>query len=563
MCARSTPAAKPARTGRAGSSAEPGTAVEIDPVMKIAPSSLTLLALACVAVPDPSLAQETALRAKPAHPPVARSVIAATPPDATDLLFVTDVTDSLEPAIDAFEAVLGAEEAQAFLDGAPLPALAMQMLAGKPAEEHGLSPKAGLGLFRLPGFSGAVGLVAVTHGERALAAVERQLEELGGVAQRAPAGSTRVVMPDGRGFALFLDRGYLYMALPDPVEPLAGPEAPGLALDELVRRVRAAPPAGLAGSGIFRQLRARVGRGDIQLFLGPGVLPGTGGALVSFALEPERIQIDGFVHGGQLLMGPPTATQGGLLSRAPSGPLLAARLSMAPDALIAFLLGEGGEEVRELFEARGRQLGLSAERILSAFGGEISMLLYVEPTRLLGALMEGSGERGFPGTMIFECSVKEPAVAKAYAAAWMSSAGYRFTRQDKSGVTRLRTVASGQRVEVEIRQDRLRVTTGTPQRVRPQVDIAQEVRTWAGPKVFAPGHTTIALDLAPLQSDLHRPLELEGFDSQELESMQGHASLLLRQLTRVEQVVLDVGPEEGGARVSGRIVFQHHEVTQR
>lgn len=95
------------------------------------------------------------------------------------------------------------------------------------------------------------------------------------------------------------------------------------------------------------------------------------------------------------------------------------------------------------------------------------------------------------------------------------------------------------------------------------MDLVQQARAWAPPQSFAPGHVTFFVDLAQVQSDLRRPLELEGFEASELEPLQGDAARLIQELTRIDRAVVDVGPEQGGARVSGQITFRSEELTAR
>jgi hypothetical protein len=135
-----------------------------------------------------------------------------------------------------------------------------------------------MGVFSLPDFEGNVALLGVTEPEAALDAVVRQLEASGSrVLQRQPTGLVYLERLQEGPLGAFVDRGYLYLVVPDsPEEEEVTHEGgtvdrPGsLERVEKVRaRIAALSGPGLSELPLVGELRAKGDPGLAYLFARP------------------------------------------------------------------------------------------------------------------------------------------------------------------------------------------------------------------------------------------------------------------------------------------------------
>lgn len=483
----------------------------------------------------------------------ARSVMAATPPSASDLLYQTRMADSLELAIDVLEQTFGAEDAQDFLEGSPLPYLALETLSAGPEGKHGLDPQGGLGLFRHPEFNGAVGLVAARDELAAVRAVRDHLAKMGASFTEAK-GWTRAELPEGPRVAFFAHRGFVYLALPE----LDVEDEPGLAssqegFERLVALVRSSPEGGLEATAGFKALAPRVAPGDVYLFVNDPFEVGAleVRALLSARLTKERLKFDGFIETRSKLLSGAAPSQLSLLSRVPPEPTILASVSVDPEELARLLsrpVGEGsGSSIGE------ELLGTGASSLLAAFGGQVQAVLHVDPTLVLKELERGGEVLGPLGTVQLESSLRDAKEMRGYLGRWLSSVGQKVTRSELGkGKTRLRAMVQGQPVELRVEPDQLTLRAGPPWRSRERFDAVVDARESLGSGAFGPRHVTGVLDVRRFVERL----EAVSVDQSPGQGMSRALLIRLFQATRVDRVGVDFGPEEGGVRFTGEVRYR-------
>ena len=165
------------------------------------------------------------------------------------------------------------------MEEAPLPPHGARRACG-----HGSSPvdaEEGFGLFAVPSFEGTVALVGVMDGPAALDAVAQGVRVRGRPVQRRQDGSVAHRVDDEEPLLLFLDRGYLYLAMPEKEEPEEGEPVKASASspdpEELRRQVMAFTGPGLSEAPLLTQLRGKVQEGNVYLFTRTPEEGGAGG----------------------------------------------------------------------------------------------------------------------------------------------------------------------------------------------------------------------------------------------------------------------------------------------
>ncbi|MFZ5469117.1 MAG: hypothetical protein ACOZIN_06710 [Myxococcota bacterium] len=479
---------------------------------------------------------------------LARSVVEATPPSASELLYVAEVGGNLEAALDTFERAFGPSEAQAFLEGAPLPYLALEMLAGSPGR-HGLNRKGGLGLFREPSFEGAVGLLQVVDEKAAVMALAGYLAEVGAQG-REEGGLWRFVLFDGSELLALVDRGFLYLAMPDAdVFDQGEPE-------RVAALIRGAPGTGLAQTELMQRLQAKVAKRNVSLFVRePWGAVGVKGLLLSARLGEARTELDGFAVTAQPVLQPGEGASPTLLARAPAGPTLWVSAQLDPDALFALFAGAQGSPRRAQVLTRARAAGLDAEKLLPAVGGSFAAALYVDGRLLLTDIAQDDGVFDPLGTVILESAVRDAAAMKRFVSARLAEAAGGVARmEEQGGLTRFRARVQGQPVEASVDRNWLRLVAGPSLVARALEDVTVQMRRGLGQGAFGPGHFTAALDVAELRRQVEAPRGVRPEEVEVLWPIQLFLSRLLAS-TEISRVGLDVSAEDGGARLRAVIHY--------
>ena len=187
-----------------------------------------------------------------AAPPARRSMVEAMPPGTVEALFLEPL-ERMEPAMDGLSAALGGGFALDFAEAAPLPNLALQGLARGDPGALGLDPAGGLGLFRVDGYAGLVGVVAISDERRAMGALVRTLRADGAELLGGDRAGMELQVPAQGLVMAFVHGGFLYLAMPeDGLDRQAN--------RDLAALVRAAPPAGLGGTEPWKRVSSRLDR---------------------------------------------------------------------------------------------------------------------------------------------------------------------------------------------------------------------------------------------------------------------------------------------------------------
>lgn len=463
---------------------------------------------------------------------VPRSVLRAVPAHATAVLYSPTLGQPLSEAVDFLERAMGVGQLQKWLDETMVPQLAVESGSGGGV---GLDPAEGVGVFALEGVEGRVALVGVEDDEKALAAIVSRLQERGAdVAERTLDGIIVATLPDASPVVVFVDRGYLYAVW--PASPLDAARAVGLvrASEHGSEKLGAAPPDGQLG---FR-LTPGLGESDWQWAQG------------AFKVSGDAAVLSGKVSGKKALWD--GKAQVPLVAQAPAGPVFVASFGVSPDVLASFVLGAKGGERRARLAASLKEEGVDLEKALSGFTGEAGALLYFDAEAFLRNLVAGNQKPEPRGALVAEAGVKDaPSVAGLLrrVVAWLAP------QSSESGALP-ELVWQGRWLDaamvLALSGKSARLTGGSGTQGRPQVELAQSLNGRFG-GAFSPGHVSFLLDVGQLRRELQAPRFIPGLDPARVVTVQGFASAFLDQLTPIDTVVLDMWPDPGGARFSGRV----------
>ena len=499
---------------------------------------------------------------------VPRPLLRAVPRRAEAAFFVPRLRGNVEPLVDFFERLVGAENAQNELAQAPLVSLVLQSLSGSGEARGVVDPEEGLGFFTLEEFSGGIALVGVTEPDAALDAVEADIREHGGLARRAEDGSVRIAATDGPELLAFVDRGYLYVITPERTEAVDdGGVQKALAQDSVARtsadvaRVRAivsaAAPEGLSAHPRLAALQAKVAPGNLYFYAGSpdektdDAIPGLWS---SMRVDAKGLEVDGFAATARPLFGNAQATVGTLLQQAPAGAFAALQLSLPPKEMAALAFGSEGSPRRARHVARLKAAGVDAEALIGALRGDLALLAYFDAPGFLQNLAR-SGQPQPRGSLLVDAGLLKAAPVLAYLKHQVESSPYRVDTVKEKDTTRFRATVLAQPVEVAVSEQRLSLRAGTPQQGRPNVDVAAALHQRFGGASFGPGHLSLMLDVERLREDLDAVREVKGVSPAQLAGMQTLVGALLEQ-TPFDHAFLDLSPEEGGARLKGRVALR-------
>ncbi|WP_164017355.1 PKD domain-containing protein [Pyxidicoccus trucidator] len=492
---------------------------------------------------------------------VPRPVLRAVPAGAQTALWMPRLRGGVEPLVDFYERLIGPENARRSLEEAPLVSLVLRGLDGGPSV---VDPEEGFGFFLLPGFDGVVALLGIQEPAEAMDAVVRELEEAGHRVLPQEDGSARVVPGDGGPpLLLFVDRGYLYLAVPEsPDAPEEGePMQAQLVVSpdpEVARRaVMGLTGPGLSEEPLLGELRGKVAEGSVYLYSGARPEPEeeegpVRGFFASLGVGPEQLELDGFLASSRPLWQSAGAPASALLEQAASGPMAAAQLSVPPEELAKLAFGSPGSPRRERTLELWRQEGLDAEALLKALRGDVAMLVYFDAPAFFRNFIRN--KRPEPkGTVVVEAGITSAEAVRGLVDKQLQDLSLGFTTQSLPDGVLYRTKVREQPVELRITAQRATLLAGEQLEGRPRGDVGTALRERFGGQAFGAGHVSVMLDLGQLRADLQAPEEVPGVPSGQLDAAQAFTGALLEQLTPLDSAFLDLSLAEGGARLKGRV----------
>ena len=499
---------------------------------------------------------------------VARPVLRAIPDDAEVAVFFPEVKGNVEPVLDFFSRMLGEEQTRQGLESIPLLSLLLEEVRGEPKL---VNVEQGAGFFSLPGFEGSVALMGVLDTTAAQDAIVKELAASGvTVTQREPDGGALLKRSGGSPMILFADRGYLYLAVPSepsteaPVtaeatggsEPVSEPSAPPAGpkeLEALRTRVRSMTGPGLSELPLLTTLRSKVAAGNLQLFARPDskeVSETFQGAWASLKAQGNEAQLEGWVSSDTSFFKGGRTAGSALLEKAPAGPIAAMTLSLAPEDLSGIAFGQPGSERREkaLKSLREEEKldAATAEGLLNAFRGDVSVLAYFDAPAFYKNFIEGSRKPEPKGTLLLQAGLVLSEPVFTWVTGQLKTRGQSYEVSKEKGLTRLRSKAFGQPVEMVLTADRLTVQAGEPLGTRAQVNVGSALRERFGAEAFGPGHASLGVDVGRLRQELDA--DVPGVPAQQLPMARALVGTVMEQLPPVERVFMDILPEPGGGR---------------
>jgi hypothetical protein len=129
--------------------------------------------------------------------------------------------------------------------------------------------------------------------------------------------------------------------------------------------------------------------------------------------------------------------------------------------------------------------------------------------------------------------------------------------QDKE-VTRFRSRVMDQPLVLTVTADRLSLQAGEALDARPRGNVGAALRERFGSNAFGPNHLSLMVDMGRLRAEMDAPTQVPGVPSGQLSAAKAFGGAFLDQLTPFDHAFLDFSPEEGGARLRGRVVVRTH-----
>lgn len=499
-----------------------------------------------------------------------RPLLRAIPSDANMVLYVPRLRGNVEPMVSFYEQLIGPDNARRTLEGAPFVGLVLESLT-EGAGPGVVDPEEGLGFFMVPAFDGVVGLLGVTEPEAAMDAAVREFEAAGHSVQRGADGLARIQTPDGTPVFLFVDRGYLYLAMPETetpsgattqVEGVPPPsEPPTGSRDVAVARqvVEGLQGPGLSEAPLLQELRPKVAEGNVYLFsrpTDPQAPGGVRGVLASMKAQQARAELDGFVSTEKALFQGLRGPDSALLSQAPQGPVAAAMFSVPPEELAKLVFGAPGSEQRMRTAEKLRAQGLDAEALLSALRGDVALLAYFDAAAFYRNFIVNK-RPDVRGTVLMEAGLTRSGPVVEALSKWLQTSGnLRLETRQEGNVTRFRGRVMEQPMVLSVAPERATLQLGEPLERRPRGDVGAALLKRFGAGAFEPGHVSLMLDLGQLREELEAPGEVPGVPQGQLSAAKAFGGAFLDQLTPLDHVFMDFTPDEGGGRLKGRVVLR-------
>jgi hypothetical protein len=495
---------------------------------------------------------------------VPRPLLRAIPAEADFAAFFPELRGKVRPVLDFYARVMGRPQAVEALREAPL----LGLVVGELGEGEGpglVDVDEGLGVFSLPDFEGNVALLGVTEPQAALDAAVRQLEESGArVMQLQPTGLVYLERLQEGPMGAFVDRGYLYLVVPDSPEE-GDVTHEGGTVDrqgslETIEKVRA-QIAALSGPGLSElplvgELRAKADPGLAYLFARPtgedaaSGFRGLWGAL-QVGQDGLSMEVSGLIATERPLFegkqGPPST----LLEKAPAGAVAALQVSVPPEELAKLVFGDPGSERRERNLLRLAEQGFApadAEALLGALRGDVSALLYFDAAAFYRNFIRGTRRPEPRGTVLLEAGLLRSQPVLEWLTQRMADREQPFETVKQGTTTLLRTRFMDQPVDVSVSPEQVVLRGGEALPERPRESLAQALQGRFGGQAFSSGHLSLMVDVNRLRSDLEAVQEVPGVPAMQLPVAKALVGTLLDQLPPVDMVFFDFAPAEGGGR---------------
>jgi len=468
-----------------------------------------------------------------------RPVLRAVPARAQGALYCAAPGAGLDDAADLLDGLLGPSGAAKLLARTGVLHLALQSSA---AGEGAVDPDEGLAFFTLPGVSGMVAAVGVTDEEAALGALGQSLEEQGAALSQSAQGFVQVQRPGQPDAAAFVDRGYLYLALPERGAPVA---------EQLRRAKEEVVGGGDRGAErwpLIAESREAVPEGTCAVAVPARAGASSRGFYGTLRLEGRELRAEGVFRADGPLWRAPAAAPA-LLGTAPEGPVIALSVSAPAEVLAALLLGPPGSPERARDAEALRAEGWDVEGAVEGLGDEVAVLGYFDAPAFLGNLIRGNKEPELRGALWVDARLrkKEPALRALREALEAKRVEY---GQRADG---LRFEAMEEPVEVTVGPERLQLRAGTVGRWRRPAALREALAARAGPGSFGPGHVSLLVDLGRLEDELRAPASVPGVADGRVEDVQRFAVRFMNQLTGARELALDLAPDPLGARLRARV----------
>ncbi|MDY7225355.1 PKD domain-containing protein [Hyalangium rubrum] len=488
---------------------------------------------------------------------VPRPVLRAIPADAAFAAYIPQLRGGVEPMLALMGRLFGPDLVQRELAKEPMLQLAVESVRGS---SQAVDAEEGFGLFSLPDFDGVVAMLGVADGPAVMAAVLKDFEADGKRVQPGAEGSARVESITGEEMLVFLDRGYLYLAMPDaetaPGEPVQAQATVAMTAEAVRGHIAGFTGPGLSESEVLTRLRGRVQEGSLYFYTAAPKqvtaerLPVS---LSSLRVKEDRVELDGFTDFDkplpELKPGPVPA----LLEKAPMGPVVAGMLSVHPGEVASRLLGEPGSPKRAEVLAKWSQEGVDAEALLGSLRGDVTLLVYFDAPAFYRNFI--TNKRPEPrGSVLLEAGLSRP--EPVLAALTKTLTGSTWTQEKAKGVTRFRTRMMDQPVVFTVSADRLSLEAGEALEARPRGDVGGALRQRFGASAFGPSHLSVMVDAGRLRAELDAPEQVPGVPAAQLGAAKALGGAFLDQLPPVDHAFMDLSLEEGGLRVRGRVVVR-------
>jgi hypothetical protein len=492
---------------------------------------------------------------------VPRPVLRAIPPDATVALYVPRIRGAAETLVGFYEQLVGPDMARRQIEEAPFLPMVLDSVRG--GADQVVDAEEGFGLFSVPSFDGSVALLGIVDGPPAMEKVLREFEAAGRPVRREQDGSAWVEFEDEPAVRLFLDRGYLYLAMPEKQEAAEGQPVKAQAVatpdvEALRRHVAGFTGPGLSESPMLTKLRGKVQEGSVYVFTSfptPEEAEGFPGFFASLRVQQGRAELDGFMASDKPLLAGKQGPVPALLNKAPLGPVASGMLSVPADELAAWLMGAPGSARRaEALEGMTAK-GLDGEGLIGSLRGDVTLLVYFDAPAFYRNFI--TNKRPEPrGAVLLEAGLTraEPVVA-AVSKAFEGSSWSVETGKEK-GVTRFRGRVVEQPVLLSVSPDRLSLQAGEALEGRPVGDVGGALRERFGTGAFGPSHLSLMVDLGRLRAELDAPEQVPGVPPAQLGAAKAFSGAFLDQVTPFDHAFMDFATEEGGARLRGRVVLR-------
>jgi hypothetical protein len=290
-------------------------------------------------------------------------------------------------------------------------------------------------------------------------------------------------------------------------------------------------------------------------FTTPGESEGFPGFFASLRVREDRAELDGFMASDKPLLAGKQGPVPALLNKAPVGPVASGMLSVPADELATWLIGARGSARRAEAMATMTARGMDGEGLLGALRGDVTLLVYFDAPAFYRNFI--TNKRPEPkGSVLFEAGLTraEPVVAAVTKA--FEGSSWSVEKVKDKGITRFRGRIAEQPVVLSVAPDRLSLQGGEALEGRPQGDVGAALRERFGTGTFGPSHLSLMVDLGRLRADLDAPEQVPGVPPAQLNAAKAFGGAFLDQVTPFDHAFMDLAPEEGGARLRGRVVLR-------